>query len=306
MSPPSADSVLAKQPSLTRAGGAQATSAANEVLVPNKSMLVEEDVDPRSTSPPDAGNISGRGIQEGPDSPNGNQTYFSGRGSEGSSLAGGFIGRYINQQNGANDTNRGGPNLDRERQAWKIEKEQEIEKVRSDYEYQLTQLRNQLSDARRQAVDNVETANSRMEGRLRETDQDLREQRKRGEEQASQIRAYERDLAEMQERVNASDNLQAEVEELRAKIEMQAGSHDASDDIISELKAEVQGLLDELSSANQRLDAVSSERDMETDKVRTLESDLESWRTKYNQLQSRQQGSFSGRGKHTGLTPDHN
>lgn len=299
MSPPSAEEVLGKQPSLSRpgggGGGAQAqSSAANEVLVPNKSTLVEEDVDPQPPSP-QASSVSGRGILEALESTSttgrSHPQSFGARTSAGSSVGGNFIGRYA----ASSTSPPSGANFDRERQAWHAEKEEEVEKVRSDYEYRLTQLQNKLSAAQRE-VEEAQEERARLADRAEETAQDLKDQRRRAEEQAGQIRAYERDLAEMQEQVNASDELRHEVNDLRAQIETRARSHDASDDIISELKAEVQGLLEELRGANNRLDAMVNEREMESEKSRALESDLESYKSRYVQLQQSKQGSGAGKG----------
>lgn len=294
MSPPSAEQVLSNQPPMPRPGAQAQPSAANEVLVPNKSTLVEEDVNPRPVSPPGS-TRSGRGIHEALDSASPQQQTFgaNSRVSEGSSLAGNFIGRYASSASG-----QPGPsaNLDRERQAWAAEKEEEIEKVRSDYEYRLTQLQNKLSAAQRD-VEEAQSESARLNQQMEEVQQELKDHSKRSEDQSGQIRAYERDLAELQERATASDHHRREVEDLRAQMETQNRSHDASDDIISELKAEVQGLLDELRTANDRLDAMVNEKEAEAGRSRALEQELEVWKNKCSQLQQPRQQKASGKSK---------
>lgn len=285
MSPPSANQLMGKQPSLSKS--APQSSAANEVLVANKSTLVDEDVGPRATSPANdmPNGSSGRGIHEVIGSPfssttQQNQSSYNARSSEASSMAGRLIGGYANTDSGQ------GPDLARERRAWDAEKEEEIEKIRSDYEFRVTQLSRQLSESQRD-LEETQGQTTMLQERAKEAEDEIRQRQRRLEEQTSQMRAHERDLSSLREQASLSDQLQDEVQELRTRLETHSVDTSASDSIIAELKAEVKGLLDELSSANNRMDAVSVEREQDADRVRTLEAENQSLKAK-----ARQQGSF--------------
>ena len=145
------------------------SSAANEVLIPNKSTLVEEEVglpatksipsgsrDPSSPPPNGRSGILSVLSEDDEPNPNGRSNGTYGRASEASSIATKFIGGYGSDRSGA-----AGPSND------------EVEKIKSDYEYRLATLQQKLSTME-QSLEESDRDRTRDQNRIRDLTGDLR------------------------------------------------------------------------------------------------------------------------------------
>lgn len=311
-----------------------AGSVANEVIIPNKSTLVEEDVGmpPSSSTNSIAGpslqqsglgrsrGYSGssenanqiqipaprrsgerdrapspsnydrdqisptslNGARKSNDIPRTNVTQPSSpdwaphsmaRASEASSIGTRLVGAY----GASSSRSDAGGDWEREQHT------EELEKLRSDYEFRIATTQNRIQGLER----DLENSRTRTDERVRTLENQLDKMESRHEDALQNVQQLERDLAEAQDRHTAippySENTtdKEEIAQLRSELAAAERRAGGRSDVEGNLKREMEGLLDTLREMNVRQDELASEREADGARIEELLAEVQDWKKRY-------------------------
>lgn len=320
------------------------SAAANEVIIPNKSKVIEEDISLPASAPSNVsqqqrgygsyanqngymgrkssdrerpganGNTSQESVERDSPSPNNNTLGGANdqqqpprksndtprmvnngpllptspdwnnslaRASEASSLGTRLIGGY------GSTPSEGGM------REWESD---EIEKVKSDYEYKIATMQNRMAGLEkdlRDAMDAKEKDESDSRDRIHQLENEVEKLKMRLEDAQSSIEQLEQDLAEAQEQAKSlpaydeassrekDEQHQAELSDLRNELDSFRSKHSMQQDATENLKNEIEGLVDTLKEMNTRQDDLVNERDADLEKIHKLEEEVKEWRNRY-------------------------
>lgn len=332
------------------------TTAANEVIIPNKSKVIEEDISlPASTAPSYSATSAQQQQQRGgygnysnqngysmgrkssererpavngntsqdsdrdlpspsipepprrsnetprigggtngtllPTSPDWNASLA--RASEASSLGTRLIGGY-----GTSTPSEGGL------REW--DERDEIEKLKSDYEYKIATMQNRMNGLEKDLRDSQEKNEDQEQHhedsrKIEFLEHELDKMKQRFEDSQSQIEHLESELSELrnsnrdlqsqasaaaeqaQAQPIASRNSedQAEIERLEHEVDQFRNKYNFQLDASENLKNEIEGLVDTLKEMNLRQDELVNQREVDLNKITTLTEEVKEWKGRY-------------------------
>lgn len=330
-------------PAPSAATTAAPTTAANEVIIPNKSKVIEEDISlPASTAPSQSSNLpqqrgaygnyanqngySGRksndrerpglngnnsqdsdrdppspSIPEPPRRPS-NETPRLGNGngpllptspdwnnslaraSEASSLGTRLIGGYGN----SSTPSEGGL------REWESD---EIEKLKSDYEYKIATMQNRMTGLEkdlRLAQEGNSKDEQESKSKIEFLEHELDKLNQRNEDSQRQIDQLESELIEAQEQVRSipsppppqtnivsSEEDKAEISRLKSEVDQYRSKYNSQIDATENLKNEIEGLVDTLKEMNQRQDELVHQREADLERIVALSDEVKDWKGRY-------------------------
>ncbi|KAH8922703.1 hypothetical protein BT69DRAFT_1350702 [Atractiella rhizophila] len=277
-----------------------APSAASEVLVPNKSVLVEDDgpslpgndeMSPQlyTASPPRYNNPLPNGLStknsrnlDSPDTKSKAESdYFDklsiGRGSEASSVGGRFLGNFAAEK--ADD---------------RVSKE-EMEKMKSDYEFKLATLQRRFEGAEKDLEREREERRRDAEDKLN-LETELRSEQQRFDDQSVSLQSLQRDLNNAQTRLAETQSQLAKARTMerddgsisRMKRDLDAAEREKEDlrRGVEELRGEIQSLLSELRKMGEKYEELSKDRERDEEELEGVKAQLNMYKKKFEQAKT--------------------
>ncbi|GAA5859755.1 hypothetical protein JCM1840_006439 [Sporobolomyces johnsonii] len=169
------------------------------------------------------------------------------------------------------------------RRSWDYEDRSQLEKQKADYEYKLTMLQNRVQELERENEDAATAMKGRQgeQGRVRDLEAQLRNQRERFDDQSAQLRSLQRDHDTLlqQQRSFGSPSLSsgssvADVARLRSDLA-------SAEDLANELRGEVSSLVDELRMVNERSDELQAELERERAEKEEQKREAREWKERW-------------------------
>jgi len=300
-SPPSlTDMQHAKQSSLSSLATRNMNMAANEVLVPNKSTLVEEDVSrpinsnaQQNAYPAHTRSLSRKSEESVGEDQRSRATAFRmesppvspeqspmsnfggiGRVSEASSIAGKLYNGYGGQQQSSSS------GLQQQETFAAREKAllNELENVKKDYEYQIAGLQARLTSIERQLSDS-QRDHSEAQQHSSDVDNELMSQIRKNQEQADAISQHLEEIDNLR-------NMQSDHAQSRSRLREKEQEVERLSLTIKDLKKEISTLIEECQGGNDQLDTALSEKDDLVQQVEQVQAEIETWRKKYQEAKT--------------------
>ncbi|KAF7315232.1 hypothetical protein MIND_00037600 [Mycena indigotica] len=278
----------------------QSTTAGNTVIIPNKSTIEEEYIEvPYGREARESAGSTFDDRDRGdadPEPPDTASDYpFSPQ-----SPAGGLnaLGARLLKDDDDNYNNFGRSSVDRDRGRGNDE---DVEKVRQDYEYRIATMQSQISSLQRERDDagNRQRQMEDSEARVQQLEDELNTVVRRAEEQTTAMRALQRELDDLRDNRQREKDREArraqedqdEIRVLREQLEEeremnQGGGGGADPESIEQLRNDMEGLLTELSDLSHRNDELMSAKDSDSMTIRELESQLKEYKRKYEQAKT--------------------
>lgn len=176
----------------------------------------------------------------------------------------------------------------------------ELEKVKSDYEYKIATMQNRMAGLEKDLRDTQESKDKieqESDERLNELENELEKMKMRNEDAQKNIEHLERELSDAQEQIrslpssyessavaaSASKDAehQDEVSRLEREVDSFRNKYNNEKDATENLKHEIEGLVDTLKEMNMRQDDLANEREADLEKIRSLEEEVKEWKGRY-------------------------
>ncbi|EPQ54975.1 hypothetical protein GLOTRDRAFT_76278 [Gloeophyllum trabeum ATCC 11539] len=168
------------------------------------------------------------------------------------------------------------------------------ERIRREYEYKIATMQNRITGLER------ELESSGGEDRVRQMEGELDQLRRRAEEQATTILALQRELRELREDRAREKDMEArraredeeELHILRERCERleeeraNGGGGGADPEIIDQLRADMEGLMAELTDLSRRNDELMNAKDSDLAVIRDLDAQVKEYKRKYEQAKT--------------------
>ncbi|KAK9899371.1 hypothetical protein P389DRAFT_194371 [Cystobasidium minutum MCA 4210] len=224
-----------------------------------------------------------------PTSPDWNNSLA--RASEASSLGTRLIGGYGGSTPSESGVGGGGRD-------WESD---ELEKVKSDYEYKIATMQNRMAGLEkdlRDAQDFKAKIEQETDERVNQLENELEKMKMRNEDAQHSIEQLEQELSEAQEQARSmpaplEDNSaskdeehQAELSKLEREIDSFRSKYNNEKDATENLKNEIEGLVFTLKEMNVRQDDLVNDREADLEKIRSLEEEVKEWKARYEQAKT--------------------
>ncbi|KAF9528478.1 hypothetical protein CPB83DRAFT_766575 [Crepidotus variabilis] len=290
------------------------TTATSAMIIPNKSTMEEEYIDiPYGRDARDSGTVdgdrsAGLGVDDPPDSAS---EYASPLGTRSPPVGLSGLAARLKGVEDEDDTmlgNRSGDDvLDRYGRA-SVESRmvggrtsamtEDIEKIKSEYEYKIATMQSQISTLQRDLSNAREDEKRQQESdvRVRQLEEELAGLRQRAEEQTATMRSMQKELDDLRqarerELRQAEDDreelkiFQDRCNKLEEEFEMrQSSGNDA--DAIEQLQGDMQGLLTEVEELSRRNDELMNAKDADNMLIRDLDNQMKEYKRKYEQAKT--------------------
>lgn len=298
-----ADAAAAPQSSTANGAAIAPQESTSDVIIPAKSTLVEEDISvPYKNGSHNNARGQGRDAQTSDDHademPDNRSTMYS----QASSVGTGFFNGYSGSR-GAGSESIASPNLGGRMSQGQFDGPNAfgIEKLRSDYEFRIATLNQRISALEAHNAELKEHASKSTEHErfLREA-QEERDQLRA--DHAEELRSARNDVAQHRDQLEQTQgslaDSQRQVNSLREELErmMVSGSADDIDklqdelaqqnQIIGELRGEVESLVQEISQLSSRNEELVSEKDQDLLVISDLNQQVQSFKRKYEQAKT--------------------
>ncbi|KAF7321396.1 hypothetical protein MKEN_00660100 [Mycena kentingensis (nom. inval.)] len=278
----------------------QSTTAGNTVIIPNKSTIEEEYIEvPYGREARESAGSAFDDREADPGEPPDTASDYP---LSPQSPAGGLNGlgaRLLSDPEDNYDKFGASSNSDRERAK---ANEENVDKVRRDYEYRITTMQTQLSALQREHDEGSDRERQlqESEARVQQMEEELDAVRRRAEEQTTAMRALQRELDDMRDsRQREKDNetrraqedeeelrlLRNRVDQLEEERELNSGAT-ADPDSVDQLRNDMEGLLAELSELSRRNDELMMAKDADSATIRELDAQAKDYKRKYEQAKT--------------------
>ncbi|GAA5925645.1 hypothetical protein JCM10213_008845 [Rhodosporidiobolus nylandii] len=164
------------------------------------------------------------------------------------------------------------------RRSWDYDAQQQVEKVKSEYEYKLTMLQNRVAELERENEDAAAALRGQpdKDETLRERERELRGVRERFDDQSAQLRS----LQQAHDALRASSSRSPPSSSTKSDPALHARLSEA-EDLANELRGEVSSLVDELRQVNERCEELQREVDAEREAKEQAEREGEGWKSRW-------------------------
>ncbi|KIK09299.1 hypothetical protein K443DRAFT_83444 [Laccaria amethystina LaAM-08-1] len=175
------------------------------------------------------------------------------------------------------------------------------EKIRRDYEFKIATMQTQITNLQRDLGDAAESERKLKDGeaRVRQMEDELSTFRRRAEEQSAAMRALQKELDELRdvrqrEKERESRRYKEDEEELqilrerceRLEEERENRKGGADNEIVEQLRSDMEGLLTELNDLSRRNDELMTAKDSDLVVIRDLDNQLKDYKRKYEQAKT--------------------
>ncbi|OJT10034.1 hypothetical protein TRAPUB_13486 [Trametes pubescens] len=173
---------------------------------------------------------------------------------------------------------------------------EEQERIRRDYEFKIATMQARITGLERDLEDVQDREQKWVDGeqRVRAMEQELNELRRRAEEKSNAMlslqqeletlreeRARERDMAARRQRQD-----EEEIQSLRDQLDAGGGGGSIESQMLDQLRAEMDGLVSELTDLSQRNDDLAAAKDNDLAIIRDLETQVKDYKRKYEQAKT--------------------
>ncbi|KAI6115974.1 hypothetical protein F5141DRAFT_1100060 [Pisolithus sp. B1] len=173
----------------------------------------------------------------------------------------------------------------------------EAERLRRDYEFKIVAMQNRIATLERDLANAQQREEQLQEShqRVRLLEEEIGGFRKRAEEHATAMRVLQAELDEVRqlravEKVRAQDD-EAELQNLRDRCERleeehRGGSGPVVDEMIEQLRSDMEGLMAELTDLGRRNDELMTGKEADLAVIRDLDSQLKEYKRRYEQAKT--------------------
>uniref|UniRef100_A0A1D1XK04 Uncharacterized protein C3G9.05 n=1 Tax=Anthurium amnicola TaxID=1678845 RepID=A0A1D1XK04_9ARAE len=139
----------------------------------------------------------------------------------------------------------------------------EVEKVKSDYELRVASLQKRIKELEAQlSAKEKESSNDNDNPRIRELEKQLEEQRQINRQQTSKMTELEREFDKLTE------------------------DHHQQQEVANDVQKEATGLLEEIKEISRRNEELSSEKELDVEKIKALTIEVNEWKNKYEKTRT--------------------
>ncbi|KIY54002.1 hypothetical protein FISHEDRAFT_32248 [Fistulina hepatica ATCC 64428] len=176
---------------------------------------------------------------------------------------------------------------------------EDIEKMRRDYEFKIATMQTQIATLQRELSDRGDRERQADE-RARKMEEELSKMRKHAEEDSAALKGLQKEheeLKEVRQREKERETRRAhddedELQILRDRCEKleeekkDRGDSGASDELVDQLRNDMEGLLSELQDLSKRNDELMTAKDADLGVIRNLDQQLKEYKRKYEQAKT--------------------
>ncbi|KAL6304991.1 hypothetical protein BKA93DRAFT_731941 [Sparassis latifolia] len=172
----------------------------------------------------------------------------------------------------------------------------EHERLRRDYEFKIATMQSRITGLERDLEDVQQREQKWSEGeeRVRIMQQELEELRQRLEEKGGAILSVQQELNTLREDRTREKGIEArraredeeEMQILRDRCERLEAEHEGREQLLDQLRSDMEGLLTELSDLSRRNDELMTAKDSDLVIIRDLDSQLKEYKRKYEQAKT--------------------
>lgn len=173
----------------------------------------------------------------------------------------------------------------------------EAERLRRDYEFKIVAMQNRIATLERDLANSQQREELLQESqqRMQLLEEEIDGFRKRAEEHATAMRVLQAELDEVRElramdKVRAQDD-EAELQNLRDRCESleeehRGGSGPVHNELIEQLRSDMEGLMAELTDLGRRNDELMTAKEADLALIRELDSQLKEYKRRYEQAKT--------------------
>ncbi|KAK4058010.1 component of the polarisome [Microbotryomycetes sp. JL221] len=167
-------------------------------------------------------------------------------------------------------------------------KDEERDKMRSDYEFKITMMQNRITELERENEDASNALKNRNteQARIRDLENQIRSQQERYDQQSSSFDRLRQDFDTLQ--IRSRDNASAGGDSTRMRADLERLTHERNEaeSLANELRDEVTSLADELRDVNSKYESLLEERERDQKLFETREEEAKTWKKRYEQAKT--------------------
>ncbi|KAK4054926.1 component of the polarisome [Microbotryomycetes sp. JL201] len=166
-------------------------------------------------------------------------------------------------------------------------KDEEREKMKSDYEYRITVMQNRIAELERENEDASNALKNRSDeqARMRDLENQVRTHQERYEQQEMSYDRLRRDFDAVQARARETA-APGDVARMRSDLERLAREKSEAEILANELRDEVTSLAYELRDVNAKYEALLEERERDQKAFESREDEVKTWKKRYEQTKT--------------------